>query len=65
MDLQILFQELAAVFDGPQTIEKHAQDALLSADHETQKAYEPIALPQPFLDEMAKADAHRDNRKSW
>jgi hypothetical protein len=58
VDLRKLFQALAEVFDGPEAIEKHAQDALLSADYETQESYRANALTAPFLGVMAEADAH-------
>ena len=32
MDLSTLFEVLAASFDGPEDIEKHAQDALRTTD---------------------------------
>ncbi len=58
MDLRNLFRALAEAYDGPETIERLAQDALLSADCETQVSYHANALPAPFLGVMAEADAH-------
>jgi hypothetical protein len=57
VDLQILFEALAEAFDGPEAIERHAQDALRSADFETQDAYDVTPLTEPFLRIMAEAEA--------
>ena len=41
MSLRDLFTALADLFDGPETIEKHAKDALLFADFSTEISFEP------------------------
>lgn len=58
MDLRNLFTALADVFDGPDAIEKHAQEALLAADPEAQNSYQSNGLTTPFLSVMAEAGAH-------
>lgn len=58
MELQTLFSTLATAFDGPEKIERHAQDALLSANFSAAKPFEPHSLPEPFLSVMAEKDAH-------
>lgn len=58
MELQTLFSTLATAFDGPEMIERQAQDALLSANYSALKPFEPHPLPEPFLSVMAEKDAH-------
>ena len=61
MSLQQLYTELAAVFDGPDPIEAHAKQALLSADCSDvakNNAKNTSLLSDPFLNVMAQTDAH-------
>ena len=46
MGLKDLFIALADVFDGPEAIEGHAKQALLSADYGTRHAFEPTELTE-------------------
>ena len=58
MDLPTLFEVLAASFDGPEDIEKQAQDALRTADFATQTTYDMHPLTEPFTTVMSHPDAH-------
>lgn len=61
MSLQQLYTELAAVFDGPDPIEAHAKQALLSADCSDvakNNGKNTSLLSDPFLNVMAQTDAH-------
>lgn len=58
MDLPTLFVALAAAFDGPEDTEKHAQDALRTADFATQTTYDVHPLAEPFTTVMSHPDAH-------
>ncbi|MEO0327432.1 MAG: dimethylsulfonioproprionate lyase family protein [Pseudomonadota bacterium] len=57
MDLKPLFTELANIFTGPQSIEKHAQDALLSAEYEVGLPNQYAPLAQPLIYELMQEDA--------
>ncbi len=56
--LTTLFAELADVFDGPESIEAVARQALREADTEWTPPDDAAPLAQPFLDVLAQADAH-------
>ena len=46
MSLKDLFTALADVFNGPEAIEGHAKQALLSAGYSTKMVFEPTELSQ-------------------
>jgi len=64
MSLQKLFVELSSLFDGSNTIDAAAQEALLSADcrNNAQDANsaspDTSLLPEPFLNIMSETNAH-------
>ena len=58
MSLKDLFTALADVFDGPEAIEGHAKQALLSAGYSTKMVFEPTELSQPFKIIMGNTNAH-------
>lgn len=58
MDLKPLFAGLEHVFCGPHAIEANAREALRNAQTAVDLPSDSIPLSQPFLDVMARADAH-------
>jgi hypothetical protein len=56
--LGTLYNQFADVFNGPETIETHARNALLAAADCAEFFGVAIELPRPFLDVMCAADAH-------
>ena len=58
MSLKDLFTALADVFNGPEAIEGHAKQAVLSAGYTTQMVFEPTELSQPFKIIMGNTNAH-------
>ncbi|MEO3413387.1 dimethylsulfonioproprionate lyase family protein [Roseovarius sp. CAU 1744] len=58
MSLGPLFRALADAFDGPLEIELQARAALLSADTSAAGPAAAIDLPGPFLEVMARPEAH-------
>ena len=57
MPLSHLYRQLADVFDGSQTIEKAARDALLAAEPQEDERSDFKPLTAPFLDVMSEPDA--------
>jgi hypothetical protein len=58
MSLKDLFTALADVFDGPESIEGQAKQAILYADYSTQMIFEPTELSQTFKIIMENTNAH-------
>jgi len=58
MRLKDLFTALADVFDGPESIEGQAKQAILYADYSTQMIFEPTELSQTFKIIMENTNAH-------
>lgn len=58
MYLKPLFVELGNVFSGSEGIESHVRNALQSALTEVEIPSCTVPLPQPFINVMARIDAH-------
>jgi len=58
MKLELLFNQLAEVFDGPEAIESIARNALLTVAPKANFGGNGIALQQAFLDVMLEPKTH-------